>query len=193
MSAVDPGVPLRCRAASLGRRSLATLLDLFVPLTSWALLTWVVVASDPDPPAIPRWNLFDQVVDYLHDRPGRALVAASLLVLLQIAWPLVFRRGTPGKRALGIALVDAGGAAPSAPRRLLWAVCRVPSWLLAGVGVWWAIIDPQRRTLHDRAAGLWAIEVQELTADGGALPSPVHVTGHRHHRVPDHDPGGVSP
>lgn len=144
-------------AASLWRRTLAALLDLLVPFTAWALATWAVISSDPTPLAMPQWNLFDQVVDYLHDRPGRALASIALFVALQIAWPFAFAARTPGKRALGLALVTADGSPPSRLRTLGWAALRVPSILLAGMGVWWAIVDPERRTLHDRVAGIWAV------------------------------------
>ena len=77
--------------ATLGRRAAAALLDLFVPLTCWALATWIIVASDPRPLAMPPWNLFDTVIDYLHDRPGRAAASVFVLVVAQVGWPLLFR------------------------------------------------------------------------------------------------------
>jgi uncharacterized RDD family membrane protein YckC len=144
-------------SAPVWRRALATLIDLLVPLTAWVLATWLVIASDPAPLTIAPWNLFDQIVDYLHDRPGRAAFSLTLLVLAQVGWPLAFRDATPGKRALEVALVDARGVPPSRGRRLVWALVRVPSLALAGLGAWWALVDPERRTLHDRVAGMWLV------------------------------------
>ena len=60
---VQPVEPRVVFAAAPGwRRTLATLLDLFVPLTVWALGTWALVATDAEPLNMPRWNLFDQII-----------------------------------------------------------------------------------------------------------------------------------
>jgi len=155
-------------AAPLWRRLLAALLDGLVPLTTWALATWVIVSSDPEPIAFPPWNLFDLVVDYLHDRPGRAALSLAVFVLLQVAWPVAFAGATPGKRALDVVLLDGRGAPPSRARCLLWSLWRVPSLTLAGVGVWWALVDPERRTLHDRLARLWLVRASPTPAGGAS-------------------------
>jgi len=139
----------------LWRRACATLIDLIVPLALWALATWLIVGSDPEPPPVAPWNLIDQVVDYLHDRPGRAWASGLVFVTLQLLWPLAFAGRTPGRRALGLNLVGPDGASPSLGRLLGWSLVRLPLVLMAGIGAWWAILDPERRTLYDRAAGLW--------------------------------------
>jgi uncharacterized RDD family membrane protein YckC len=145
-------------AAPLWRRSLATLIDLVPTLGLATVAAWVLIASDPEPPSIPPWNLLDQVVDYLQNRPGRATLIALVLVLVQVLWPIVFRTQTPGRRALGVGLVDAQGLTPTRARTLTWALARIPSVLFGGVGVWWSLVDPERRTLHDRAAKLWLVQ-----------------------------------
>jgi uncharacterized RDD family membrane protein YckC len=144
-------------AAPLWRRSLAALMDLFVPLTVWLLGTWVLVSTDPEPLELPPWNLFDQLVDYLHDRPGRAALALVLWLGTQLAWPLAFAGRTPGKRALGLVLIGGDGRAATRSRVARWALLRLPSLALAGLGGWWALVDVERRTLHDRLARLWLV------------------------------------
>ena len=144
-------------AAPLWRRWLAALMDLVVPMTFWAIGTWAIVASDPEPVALPPWNLIDQVVDYLHDRPGRSAMAGLLWVATQVAWPLLFNGRTPGKRVMSLALVTGAGEGPRRGETLAWALWRVPSLLLAGLGAWWALVDVERRTLHDRLARLWLV------------------------------------
>lgn len=150
--------------APLWRRALAASLDLLVPMSVWVLATWAIVSSDPEPPAIPPWNLFDLAVDYLHDRPWRVVASIALLLSLQVAWPVAFAGATPGKRALDVALLDAHGQAPSRARCLAWSLWRVPSLMLAGVGAWWALVDPERRTLHDRLARLWLVRASTKPA-----------------------------
>lgn len=146
-------------AAPVWRRFFAALIDLVVPLTAWALATWALIATDPEPLELPPWNLFDQVVDYLHDRPGRAFLSLTIFVALQVAWPLVFGARTPGKRALDVLMLGGDGRPPSRLRVLGWALWRVPSLALAGLGAWWALLDPERRTLHDRLARVWLVRL----------------------------------
>jgi len=155
-------------AAPLWRRALAAGLDALVPCAVWALATWALVASDPEL-ALPPWNLFDQIVDYLHDRSARSALSIAVLVLAQVAWPIVFAGRTPGKRALGLALIGVDGRAPTVGRVAAWALWRVPSIALGGLGAWWALVDVERRTLHDRLAGLWLVRV----APSGGSPEPV--------------------
>jgi len=149
--------PTTWLAAPLWRRTLATLLDLVPTLALGTVAAWGLIASDPEPPAIPPWNLLDQVVDYLQNRPGRATLVAIVIALIQVLWPLIFRARTPGRRALGVLLLDARGETPSAARTLAWALARIPSVLFGGLGLWWSLLDPERRTLHDRVANLWLV------------------------------------
>ncbi len=159
---VQPVEPRVVFAAAPGwRRTLATLLDLFVPLTVWALGTWALVATDAEPLNMPPWNLFDQIVDYLHQRPGRAVASIVLGVGLLIGWQVVFAGRTPGRRALGIVLLAGDARPPTRLQTLWWAALRVPSLALAGGGVWWSLLDPERRTLHDRLARLWVVRAQQ--------------------------------
>lgn len=152
--------PVLYAAAPGWRRTLATLLDLLAPLTAWALVTWALVASDGEALEMPPWNLFDQIVDYLHQRPGRTALSVLSLVVVLVSWQVAFAGRTPGKRALGIALLAADARPPTRLRVLAWAVWRVPSLALAGVGVWWSLLDPERRTLHDRLARLWVVRAE---------------------------------
>lgn len=153
-------------AAPVWRRTFAALIDLVVPLTAWALATWALIATDPEPLELPPWNLFDQIVDYLHDRPGRALMSLTLFVALQVAWPVLFAGRTPGKRALDVALLAGDGDRPTRLRCLGWAVWRIPSLALAGLGAWWALLDPERRTLHDRLARMWLVRASDDEDNG---------------------------
>lgn len=162
-------------AAPLWRRTLAALLDMLAPMTVWIVATWAIVSSDPEPVAIPAWNLFDLAVDYLHDRPWRVALSFAVLIVTQVAWPVAFAGATPGKRVLDVALLDAHGRPPSRARCLVWSLWRVPSLWLAGAGAWWALVDPERRTLHDRLARLWLVRASVSSAEA-ATPAPADVT-----------------
>lgn len=60
---------------------------------------------------------------------------------------------TLGMRPWRIQVIDAGGGRPG--NRALWLRFAVGtlSLLAGGLGFWWAWLDPQRRTWHDRASG----------------------------------------
>lgn len=144
------------------RRALAGLIDLVVVLGLWALVTWAIVGSDPEPPIIPPWNPLDRIVDYIQARPGRTALSFAALALLHVAWTFVWTRASSrgaslGQRALGLVTIDRQGRRPSSGRLLGWLAARLPSTFLAGVGLWWALVDRERRTLHDRVARVWVI------------------------------------
>lgn len=151
----DLPAPLVLTAAPSIMRALAALVDLAFVLALCALATWLIVVSDPDPPPVRPWNVLDQVVDYLHDRPGRAALSAFAGASLAVLWQLVFLGRTPGRRLLRLNLVDATGRPPRPGRLLAWSVLRLLTCLPAGLGALWAILDPERRTLYDRLAGVW--------------------------------------
>lgn len=148
--------PIVVHTAPTLRRTAAALIDLVVPLSLWVLGTWLLVTTDPDPPPVAPWNVIDQVVDYLHDRPGRVLASVGLFVALQILWPLIFGGRTPGRSVMQLGF-SAGDRPVSLARLFGWGCARVVLVLPAGFGALWAIIDPDRRTLYDRLAGLWVV------------------------------------
>jgi len=149
-------------AAPTWRRALAGLIDLVIVLGLWALATWALVASDPEPPTIPPWNPLDRVVDYIQARPGRVALSLLALALLHVAWTFAWVRASThgqslGQRALGLATIDHAGRRPSSGRLLGWLAARLPSTFLAGVGLWWSLVDRERRALHDRVARVWIV------------------------------------
>lgn len=151
---LDLPTPKVIATAPLHLRALAALVDLIPPLAIAALVTWLLVANDPTPLQPREWNLIDQVVDYLNERPGRSLLAFTAFIALQILWPLAFKGHTPGRRLLHLELTSRASSVTFL-RLLAWSALRIALLLPAGLGALWAIVDPERRTLYDRAAGLW--------------------------------------
>ncbi|MFO0744884.1 MAG: RDD family protein [Myxococcota bacterium] len=146
--------------APVWRRTAAALVDRVPVFGLWLLATWAIVALDLEPPDIPNWNFIDRVVDYIQARPGRSLLAVVVLFAIEIGWPMLFTPflgASPGKRLLGLEVVDRSGRRARPGRVLAWLAARLPSAYLAGAGLWWSIVDPERRTLHDRAAGIWVV------------------------------------
>lgn len=62
------------------------------------------------------------------------------------------RGATPGKRALGLWVTDAGGQPLPAPRHALRQASGALSWLTLNLGHLLAIVPPDHQALHDRIA-----------------------------------------
>ncbi|MCA0392996.1 MAG: RDD family protein [Proteobacteria bacterium] len=110
-------------------------------------------------------------VEALSDAIG-ALLMPPLLVfpLLALAWFVGFeassRQATPGKRLLGLRVVDVDGRGIGLLRAVQRHLAGTLSWLTLNIGHLLAALPPQRLALHDRIAGTRVVQV----AGTGALP-----------------------
>ncbi len=121
---------------------------------------------------------------WLSDPAQRAAVAAlsdaigtllwtPLLVfaLLSLAWFVGFeassRMATPGKRLLGLRVVDERGNGIGLLRAVQRHLAGALSWLTLNIGHLLAAIPPRRQSLHDRIAGTQVVQA----ADAGPLPA----------------------
>lgn len=89
----------------------------------------------------------------------------ALAALWQFAGNLA--GGTPGKRLLGLRVVDATGENPGLVRAFL----RAAAWLFlstpfANFGFWLALFQPRTRALHDLVAGTYVVEHGPRRTDG---------------------------
>jgi len=162
--------PLAFTAAPTWRRWLALTLDALPVVTVWLLCAFAIAGAsgEPPPPTSP-WNQLDQLVDFINARPLTVALSLMMLAALGFAWPLVAHLAwgrTPGKRVLGLVVIDARGERPSRGRAAAWCALRVLGVALLGGGVLWAIADPERRTLYDRLAGVWVVRAP---ADASSL------------------------
>lgn len=90
----------------------------------------------------------------------------AAFAVLWLAWSVGFEssrwQATPGKRVLGLRVVDAAGHRP-APLRILWRhLCGALSWLTLNLGHAMAALPPAHRSLHDLAS---ATRVERAGAD----------------------------
>lgn len=78
---------------------------------------------------------------------------------------LSWRRGgqTLGMRPWRLRLIGANGGAPAWKPLLIRYLVGTASLLLAGLGFWWAWLDRDRLTWHDRASGTRLIRVAKRT------------------------------
>ena len=118
----------------------------------------------------PGASPFDLARGWLDDPASREAIAALaqaittivvvptlLTALLALAWFAGFEaspaRATPGKRALGLRVVDARGGRIGLARAALRHLAGTLSWLSLNLGHLLAAVPPRRQALHDRIAG----------------------------------------
>ena len=111
-------------------------------------------------------------VTSLSDAIGNLLCTPLLVfALLSLAWFVGFeassRQATPGKRLLGLRVVDGQGRGIGLLRAVLRHVAGALSWLTLNVGHLLAALPPSRLALHDRIAGTRVVQA----ADAGPLPA----------------------
>lgn len=133
----------------LGWRLLALFYDLWPVLALWMLVAIPFVLADVA----------------LHGGDSRHNIAPFSLMAWALwlsCWgvtglyaTLSWRRGgqTLGMRPWRLQLHAADGTAPAWGALWLRYAVGTLSLLAAGLGFWWAWLDPQRRTWHDRASG----------------------------------------
>jgi uncharacterized RDD family membrane protein YckC len=92
--------------------------------------------------------------------PGEVQIAFfAAQTLYYLTWNLL--GWSPGKRACGLRLVTASGERPGVARALARAVLAVLFSQILLLGYLLALLDPQRRTLHDRVAGTWVVRAED--------------------------------
>lgn len=93
------------------------------------------------------------------------LVALPTLVfaLLSLPWFAAFegsaRQATPGKRLLGLRVIDDDGMAPGPARAALRQAAGALSWLSLNIGHALAGLPPRHQALHDRIAGTRVVRI----------------------------------
>jgi uncharacterized RDD family membrane protein YckC len=88
------------------------------------------------------------------------LLAAILAFVYTTLFAFLFRGRTPGRRLLGIHLVDGTGAAPGPGRALIRAALSLVSFGLFLSGFWLALFDRHGQTLHDKLTRTFVVRLQ---------------------------------
>ncbi|MFO0597902.1 MAG: RDD family protein [Myxococcaceae bacterium] len=94
-----------------------------------------------------------------------ALPGAALAVLISFVYTALFaflwQGRTPGRRMMGIYLVDARGHAPAPLRSLIRALLSLVSFALFLSGFWLALFDRHGQTLHDKLTRTFVVKLQD--------------------------------
>lgn len=130
------------RPAHLGWRLVAMIYDLLPLLALWLLASGLLLLARGGAPVAPG--------------SVTAMVEFGVLWLITGAYAVVsWRRGgqTIGMRPWRLRVVAADGMPPSWRAVCVRYVVASVSLLAFGIGLIWALFDPQRRSWHDLAAG----------------------------------------
>ena len=147
------------RAAATWRRLLGAVIDMLLPIGLTVLVIWMMSSAGTGEGA-SQWNAFDNFIDRYNADPFTLWTPLVTLVFLSFTWNLSFQLTwgrTPGKALLKVSLVNEIGGPPDKSTVVLHCVTRVLSGVLFFSGHLWMFADPERRTMHDRLAGVFAI------------------------------------
>jgi uncharacterized RDD family membrane protein YckC len=128
------------------------------PLIGWRLLALFYDLW----PAVAIWMATAALFTVLHDNQPLAAFSLGQISLWLVCWLLTgvyavlsWRRGgqTLGMRPWRLRVTDRDGAPAPVRALLLRYLVGSASLLLAGAGFWWAWVDRERLTWHDRCSG----------------------------------------
>jgi uncharacterized RDD family membrane protein YckC len=138
----------------IGRRLLALLYDLFPALALWFVVAVPFVLVDVALSGDVRHNIGPL-------SPLQWLLWAACWSVTGLYATLSWRRGgqTLGMRPWRLRVVARHGGAPTRAQSWRRFAVATVSLLPAGLGFWWAWIDRDRLTWHDRAAGTRVVRV----------------------------------
>ena len=141
------------RPAHLGWRLLALVYDALPNIAIWFAVSAIALLLRPGHAAFAPWSAGQWVL-------WTACWAISGLYAVH-AWR---RSGTLGMRPWRLRVVAADGLPATTARLWLRYAVATVSLLAFGVGFLWALFDPQRRALHDVAAGTVLVRKSALLA-----------------------------
>jgi uncharacterized RDD family membrane protein YckC len=169
-----PGDGARYRVAGFWWRATAAAVDGLVLLP--LMLLFAGVTATVGGGTIPR--LGELGLGYLVNLAlNGGAVGPAALVMATIVGALYFfifhamRGQTPGKRLLGLRVIDAWGERPTWARALVRTGGYALSALLFSLGFLWIGFDREKRGLHDWLAGTYVV-VTPRAAAAPAVPAP---------------------
>jgi uncharacterized RDD family membrane protein YckC len=147
-------IEVRARPAALWQRITAFIVD--GALVGGVLALYVgLAAALISPPGVPtQLTGIDGVMARVHQLSSVLAPCVALALVIGLAYAaafaLLWNGRTPGRRLLGIRLVDRSGLAPTPGRAVTRAVLAVVSFVPFLAGFWLALFDRRGQTLHDK-------------------------------------------
>jgi uncharacterized RDD family membrane protein YckC len=151
----------------VGRRVLAFLGDFLMSLLLIAPLTMLLYSLLPSDVLANYWFYIQAVSQGMTATNPVPLWFQVLGNIVMLIVPLAYYGGfhavmgrTPAKSLLQIQVVDAQGNKPRFDKALLRAfIYSVSVYYFYGIPLFYAFLNPQRRALHDIAAGTYVVEL----------------------------------
>jgi uncharacterized RDD family membrane protein YckC len=155
-------VEVRARPAALWQRLTAFAIDgavvLFVLALYLAAAAALINPKDTTGPQLTGLDAFVARVHQLHAVLIPCAVLGMLLAVVYAAFFAILWNGkTPGRRLLGIQLVDRSGLAPAPTRAIVRAALAVLSFVPFLAGFWLALFDRRGQTLHDKLTSTFVV------------------------------------
>ncbi|HZJ56539.1 MAG TPA: RDD family protein [Myxococcaceae bacterium] len=154
-TAADGVIEVRARPAALWQRITAFLVD--GALVGGVLALYVGLAAaliTPRGVSSSQLTGIDGVMARVHQLNAVLAPCVALALVLGLvyaaAFALLWNGRTPGRRLLGIRLVDRTGLAPTPGRAITRAALAVVSFIPFLAGFWLALFDRRGQTLHDK-------------------------------------------
>jgi uncharacterized RDD family membrane protein YckC len=126
----------------------------FYPL----LLSLGIVTAPADIEGLSGWAEIEALL------ASEGLVSSQVVITVVYRWVWNALGWSPGKRLVGLRLIDARGEPPGWARGLRRAgfalLSDLPLWLGYAAAMW----DGEHRTWHDRVAGTWVVRTKTLDA-----------------------------
>jgi uncharacterized RDD family membrane protein YckC len=148
-------IEVRARPAALWQRISAFIID--GTLVCGVLGIYVgVAAALISPRGVPSTQLtgIDGLMARVHQLHSVLAPCVALALVLGLvytaAFALLWNGRTPGRRLMGIRLVDRTGLAPAPGRAIVRAVLALVSFVPFLAGFWLALFDRRGQTLHDK-------------------------------------------
>ncbi len=148
-------IEVRARPAALWQRITAFIVD--GALVGGVLALYVgLAAALIAPRGVPATQLtgIDGVMARVHQLHAVLAPCVALALVLGLvyaaAFAVLWNGRTPGRRLLGIRLVDRTGLAPAPGRAIARAALAVVSFVPFLAGFWLALFDRRGQTLHDK-------------------------------------------
>ena len=155
--------------APLGRRVTAAILDLILCYFATAPLLAVVFFLLPADVIVQIYSYGWSILQNVTPAPVAPAIPLWFSIASNLVWfglPVLYHAGftaahgrTPGKSILRLRVVDAQGGKPVLTKTFLRALVLVASvYIFYGIPLIYALLNPQRRTLHDLVAGTYVVE-----------------------------------
>jgi len=157
----QPDIVVDVTTAGFFERIAAACIDLVLPIG----LGLVTLFLWPKPAIMERseWNSIDRFIDGYNVDSSLVWMPLTVGALSALAWNLFhgLRGREPfGRRLLKLKLINKAGQTPSQREITLHCAARIISALTFMLGHLWLLADPEKRTLHDRIAGLYLVHEQ---------------------------------